>query len=460
MGILQQIRSDAKFLKELITSLRSYLIVVESNGGRLTGEELEKTLATTGASNRAKLKKLELILESGIIPDKYRSIITKQTYYPSEDELRQKSEMTLPPAKHSFFCIKSSRKKTGLPHSIYKIISDNESSILSFFMEHKEDKSYPEGGFGKIKQGSLESSRFTPKFAIKIYHKNIFSDNTVHELRLAMRAAYCAKQLGRQGYAFRINYKQYMVSEWLKGENLEDADQDEIQAMPIPRRIVMAISLLRELHVFHQQGLIHNDIKPSNVLVNFGKLKFVDFDSIRPKNEMPFSRTPIYSERFLPTAQMSFDAAHSPGDLYLKFDEKTDLFAMGITLAHLFQEIYIPQEEDREVKVNRGSIRTHTFQTFSLLHGPKYKEHPELQKLLNNMISQKRDELSTVSDYIDELKRILATYPDYEQYLDEDTHLDVGLELTAEDGEKAFREIEVELLGYNQRVASVNALRL
>ncbi len=50
-------------------------------------------------------------------------------------------------------------------------------------MEHKEDKSYPEGSFGKVKQGSLESSPFAPKFAIKIYHKNMFSGNTLHELR-------------------------------------------------------------------------------------------------------------------------------------------------------------------------------------------------------------------------------------------------------------------------------------
>lgn len=106
MGILQQIRSDANFLRNLIDTLRSDCTTVTSNGIRLTGEALEKALAAARAGNRAELKKLDLILESGIIPEKYYSIITKQTYYPSTEELRQKSE-ALPPAKHSFFCVKS-----------------------------------------------------------------------------------------------------------------------------------------------------------------------------------------------------------------------------------------------------------------------------------------------------------------------------------------------------------------
>jgi hypothetical protein len=48
----------------------------------------------------------------------------------------------------------------------------------------------------------------------------------------------------------------------------------------------------------------------------------------------------------------------------------------------------------------------------------------------------------------------------YQQYLEEDKLVGLGSELSAEDGEKAFKEIEVELLGYNQRLETVRGLRI
>jgi hypothetical protein len=44
MGILQQIRIDAAYLRNLISSLRSDRTTVTTNGVRLTGDELEENL--------------------------------------------------------------------------------------------------------------------------------------------------------------------------------------------------------------------------------------------------------------------------------------------------------------------------------------------------------------------------------------------------------------------------------
>lgn len=455
--MLRQIKQDAAFLKGLIASLRSDQTTVTSNGVKLTGEQLESTLAKARASNAVTLEHLELIIESGIIPDKYTSIITKQTYYPTKDELKIKEDQVLPQGKHTFFCLKEKRKPEGLKNSRIKLVRDDGSQIVTFFMEHKTDGKYPKGGFAKkVKQGSLSEGNGEPKYAIKIYHKNMFNGETIHELRLAMRAAYCYKQLGREGYAFRENNKQYLVTEWLSGSNLDVADQAQIQSMPIPRRIVMAISLLRELQLLHKQGLIHNDIKPSNVMINFGRLRFVDLDSVRPKNEKPlFGTTPLFTEAYLPDVQMMFDATYDPESMYLKFNEQTDLYALGLTLAHLFQEIYIPKQEKRTINANGGPVKTFDCTTFSLQHGPKYTDHPELQKIIKNMVFQENDELKSCVDYIDALLKVLKTYPDYVQYLAEDRLFGLGANLTANDGKAAFKDIEIELLGYNQRVDAV-----
>jgi len=252
-----------------------------------------------------------------------------------------------------------------------------------------------------------------------------------------------------------------MVTEWIEGVNLERANQDQVQSMPIPRRIVMAISLLRELDIFHKQGLIHNDIKPNNVMINFGKLCFVDLDSVRPKNEKPLcGNTPMCTASFMPTAQMAFDVTYSSDDVYLKFNEKTDMYAFGITIIHLFQEIYLPKQEKITINVNGGSIKTFEYAPFSLHHGPKYSEHPALQKILKNMVFQENDKLTSCEDYINALQEVLKLYPDYEKYLAEDRLVGLGKDIAPDDGVKAFKDIEIELLGFNQRLDCVRKLSL
>lgn len=454
---------DTNLLSSTISSLRSDISKVEQDGVWLQGEELEIALAKARARLQSELDRLELILASGITPDKYTSINTKQTYYPTSEELKLKETQILPRAKHSFFCIKQKRKDDGLKNSRIKLIQDNGSQIVSFFMEHKVDGKYPKGSFAaKVKKGSMSEGNGDPKFAVKIYHKDMFNGNSIHELRLAMRSAYCYKQLEREAYAFRNNGKQYIATEWIAGVKLNNANQAQIQSMPIPRRIIMAISLLRELNILHKQGLIHHDIKPSNVIANFGKLSFFDLVSVSLKNEKPlYGSAPLYTDAFLPSAQMAFDAIYSD-DIYLKFNEKTDIYALGITLAHLFQEIYKPKPEKLAINVDKGLIKIKTFEfsSYSLQHGPKYAEHDELQKLLMNMVIQDNDKLNSCEDYIDAFQNVLKIYPGYEQYLAEDRLAHLDKTVAPQDGEKAFREIEIELLEFNQRIESVRKLSL
>lgn len=153
---------------------------------------------------------------------------------------------------------------------------------------------------------------------------------------------------------------------------------------------------------------------------------------------------------------MSFDAKHNPGALYLKFDEQTDIFATGITFAHLFQEIYVPKPEKREISVGGKPGMTHTFLTFSLLHGTKYAEHPALQKLLKKMVIQNPNNPMTAEELLVDFEVVLATYPDYQQFLAEDRLAAIKADFTPADGAKAFGDIEFELVGFNQRLETIN----
>ena len=107
--------------------------------------------------------RLQAILDSGVIPDSYTSIVTKKTYGASPEELKE--VRTLPPAVHSIFCKKLSRKNTSLPQSEINLFRPNGMPLLKFFVEHKTTPSYPSGEVSKkVKQGFIPGD-VNPKFA-------------------------------------------------------------------------------------------------------------------------------------------------------------------------------------------------------------------------------------------------------------------------------------------------------
>ena len=127
---------------------------------------------------------------------------------------------------------------------------------------------------------------------------------------------------------------------------------------------------------------------------------------------------------------------------------------------YLFPEIYVPTKKKEIINDVNYPGKTFEYETFSLHHGPAYSKYPELQKLLKNMVSQENDKISSCEDYINQLQEILIKYPDYEKYLAEDRLASFVKDVAANDGVKAFKEIEIELLRFNQKLESVsNKLR-
>ena len=104
-----------------------------------------------------------------------------------------------------------------------------------------------------------------------------------------------------------------------------DLGEKELQKkLTRDEKIRVVYQSVRALDYLHQHGYIHLDIKPSNFVLHNGKVKLLDFGV-------------SVQSGYVPKAVTGTGGYLSPEQICKeKLDEKTDLFALGITFAVLF----------------------------------------------------------------------------------------------------------------------------
>jgi serine/threonine protein kinase len=115
-----------------------------------------------------------------------------------------------------------------------------------------------------------------------------------------------------------------LLKPWIEGEipegNFKQARKDEA----LFRK--MLLSLLEQLEKLHQNGILHNDIKPENIIINSekGTAAFIDFGNALELGNIP--------------AKFHYTFVYGPQEAILQFADlmrfSSDLFALGMTLVH------------------------------------------------------------------------------------------------------------------------------
>lgn len=84
----------------------------------------------------------------------------------------------------------------------------------------------------------------------------------------------------------------FLVMEFVRGETLEKRLLDRGEALPVQEALVTFMQVLDALGFMHSKGIIHRDMKPSNIMVtDDGKVKVTDFGIAKVMGEKGYTKT-------------------------------------------------------------------------------------------------------------------------------------------------------------------------
>ena len=125
---------------------------------------------------------------------------------------------------------------------------------------------------------------------------------------------------------FTDAHSQYLVMEYIEGQDLSQMLKQRKQPFPVADVLAWADTLLDALAYLHQEGVIHRDIKPANIkLTPKGQIILLDFGLAKGGvTRQTLIRRSLYgyTPGYAPPEQMEGEGT----------DERSDLYALGATL--------------------------------------------------------------------------------------------------------------------------------
>jgi eukaryotic-like serine/threonine-protein kinase len=169
------------------------------------------------------------------------------------------------------------------------------------------------------------------KVALKILHQEYTDDDEyVERFR---REARTVASLSHPNIVTVIDRgehegRQFIVFEYVDGDNLKQMIERRGPA-PVETALELAIQVARGLSFAHQNGLVHRDVKPQNVLLNGdGQAKVTDFGiarSLDVQHGMTQTGTVLGTSDYIAPEQAQGQHV----------DEHTDIYSLGVVLYEL-----------------------------------------------------------------------------------------------------------------------------
>jgi tRNA A-37 threonylcarbamoyl transferase component Bud32 len=166
------------------------------------------------------------------------------------------------------------------------------------------------------------------KVALKVLHQQYTEDDEyVERFRREARAVAALSHPNIVTVIDRGEHggRQFIVFEYVDGDNLKQVIERRGPA-PVETALELAIQIARGLSFAHQNGLVHRDVKPQNVLLNGdGQAKVTDFGIARSmdvKRGMTTTGTVLGTSDYIAPEQ----AQGQP------VDEHSDVYSLGVVV--------------------------------------------------------------------------------------------------------------------------------
>jgi serine/threonine-protein kinase len=202
-----------------------------------------------------------------------------------------------------------------------------------FVRGYRIDRLIGEGGFGQVWRGIRDDGRLV---AIKVLHAELVRSKDA--LTRFERELAAIDRLHHRNVVSAIDHgtledgRPYLVLEYIEGPSLRDVIHERRTLPPAEMLAIMA-PLCAALDAAHEQGLVHRDVKASNVilghdalgprpvLLDFGLVKLLDL----PGPTLTSSRSMLGTPAAMAPEQMKG----------LAVDPRTDVYALGLLAYHM-----------------------------------------------------------------------------------------------------------------------------
>jgi serine/threonine protein kinase len=131
---------------------------------------------------------------------------------------------------------------------------------------------------------------------------------------------------------FRWGAKYYKVTEKVEVAGLEPAD---VAALSFPDQLVLLKTVAHSLRILHDRGIVHGDLKPSNVLIKRTELgytsKLIDFDNAYLAGEPPPPEEIVGTMNYYSPELVGY--VQETGTAAPQLTQQADIFALGLIYA-------------------------------------------------------------------------------------------------------------------------------